>query len=139
MWMHERKRTYKRKQGERKHYNSAFYTSKQWRSFRQGYINRLIEKQAAMTADLEVLNKLPVCESCLRHRLAIPDYPIFEGRELDHINPINPDDAYDESGRWGKAFDENNVQLLCSKHHAKKSARDTRIINLKRKQDESNT
>jgi len=46
-----------------------------------------------------------------------------EGKELDHIEPLNPENALDSAGH-GDPFDHDNLQLLCHRHHSKKSQRE---------------
>ena len=62
-----------------------------------------------------------------------------EGKELDHIIPINPEDALDRvvtpimavksedcyvTYEFGDPLDQNNYQWLCRRHHSKKSQRE---------------
>jgi len=81
---------------------SAFYVSREWRKCRASYIT-----------------DHPLCEQCLlanRTRKA---------NVVDHIQPINPTDAYDtQNGRYGEPLDFDNLQSLCTPHHAKKSGRE---------------
>jgi len=130
------------------HHNKKFYNSKAWKDTRKGYINALQHKlwQEALqnkwsltSADLELtdyqkaylmsLDFVP-CERCIR-MYAIGAYSaVVPGVDLDHIDPINPDNALDSQG-WGNPFDHDNLQLLCKKHHSKKTGRDKKIIQAK--------
>jgi 5-methylcytosine-specific restriction endonuclease McrA len=80
-----------------------------------------------------LLSTLPVCEICLRLFLADAYDKVNKGTQLDHIKPVNPDNALQSEG-WGHPYDNDNLQLLCSYHHSKKSNRDKKVINkLKKK------
>ena len=116
----------------RRHTNAKFYTSSSWRGLRKKYIARLeIEQTAQILLEANVgdqmylISKIPICETCLRLYLADAYREVSSGHELDHIHPINPDNALDTEGkRYGQPLDENNLQFLCSRHHAKKSQRE---------------
>jgi 5-methylcytosine-specific restriction enzyme A len=85
----------------RKHTN-PFYQSKEWRKIRNQYIK-----------------DHPLCEECLREDRTTP------GKEVDHIKPVNQSNAYDTNGGYyGEPLDYNNLQTLCTMHHAKKSGRE---------------
>lgn len=129
----------------RKHLNKKFYNSKEWRDTRQNYLLKLQKKvwDDAMDhvwnlpqADLELseaqslyllsLDFIP-CEQCIK-LFAIGQYDYVKpGKELDHIDPLNPENAL-ESKDWGNPFDNENLQFLCRTHHAKKSNRDKKLI-----------
>jgi len=129
----------------RKHLNKKFYNSKAWRDTRKAYITALEHKvwQSAKDrvwnlkgAELEMeaeqcnylfsISFIP-CEQCVK-LLAVGQYDsVNEGKELDHIDPLNPENALDSKG-WGNPFDHDNLQLLCRRHHAIKSNRDKKII-----------
>ena len=132
-----RNRTPRTKQGKRLHFNKKFYNSAAWITARSAYIHALTERQikelelSPDPRNISLLNKVPLCEQCYRLFKA-EAYDIAEtGTELDHIIPVNPKNALDSEG-YGKPLDLDNFQLLCSRHHAKKSQRDNRI-NKKRK------
>ena len=135
-------------QQERKHLNKKFYNSKAWRDTRIAYLTYLKNKvwQSAAdhvwtlpNAEIELtdaqstyilsLDYIP-CETCMK--LFALDHRTYvrEGKELDHINPLNPENAL-ISKDYGSPFDHNNLQLLCSTHHARKSQRDKKIIERK--------
>jgi 5-methylcytosine-specific restriction endonuclease McrA len=130
---------------ERTHSNNKFYSSKSWRLLRKKYINDLIERQHQQFTNLDstqkyyLLDKVPVCERCLELFM----YDVYEdvstGYELDHTDPINPDNALDtQSGLWGNPLDETNLKLLCTRHHAKKTAaRDKKLIRMRSGRDEN--
>ena len=63
------------------------------------------------------------CEICLKHYIAEAYDTVEKGVELDHIQAVNPDNAIQSDG-YGDPFDFNNLQLLCKRHHAKKSQRE---------------
>lgn len=132
----------------RKHLNKKFYNSAQWRSTRESYLTYLQNKvwdeakmhvwtlpQAELELnDMQSLYLLSIgfipCETCVK-LFAIGHYnTVNEGIELDHIEPLNPENAL-ESRDWGDPFNRDNLQLLCRKHHARKSNRDKKIIELK--------
>ena len=140
--------TYKPKKQKRKHLNKKFYNSKAWRDTRKVYIAHLRnsvwkecqeKKLQIRGSELELTNyqaafimslDYPPCEQCLK-LFAIGVYnTIDEGKELDHIDPLNPEDALNSKG-WGDPFNQNNLQLLCRPHHAKKSNRDKKITQIK--------
>jgi hypothetical protein len=123
---------------EKERYNTKFYQSTAWRKFRAAYILELEEGQGVFLEGHEnpkvqsLLDRLPICEKCLRNYLAGSKKEPRMGKQLDHIDPLNPDDAYD-SERWGAPLEKDNVQLLCASHHAAKSSRDRKIIGMKKK------
>ncbi len=133
----------------REHKNKKFYNSKAWRDNREAYIRdyqgllfRDIPKyrwqreglKAHQVGYLLSLSFIP-CEICLRHYVAEAYEKVEEGKELDHIEPVNPDDALDRM-EWitlvdketkylfGDPYSFDNLQLLCKRHHAKKSQRE---------------
>jgi hypothetical protein len=117
----------------RKHLNKKFYTSYKWRKHRQSYITQLQHKQTedALNSNLpepyilDIVNHLPVCENCLDRFIKQFQPGLNEGTELDHIKPINPENALDtQDGKYGEPLDFNNNQLLCKRCHAEKSGRD---------------
>ena len=144
----QRQSNHNPKKQVRKHLNKRFYNSKAWRDTRKAYILNLRNKvwnecrenkivlrgatleittyQAAYIMSLDY----PICEQCLK-MFSIGVYDtIREGKELDHIYPLNPEDALD-SKEWGDPFNQDNLQLLCRPHHAKKSNRDKKITQIK--------
>ena len=156
-YKHKEKRvSYKR----REHKNKKFYNSKAWRETRDAYmrhyLNRLyIEIPMGKWKGMEIDNYkltylmsrinidfLP-CETCLKLFIADAYEDVEKGVELDHIQPVNPEDAlnreyecvvtgitkggnsYGEYAfKYGDPFSFNNLQLLCKTHHAKKSQRE---------------
>jgi 5-methylcytosine-specific restriction endonuclease McrA len=147
----EKKTSYRR----RKHGNKKFYDSKAWRETREAYMRhyqRRLFKHIPMgkweRMDLDAqqvtyilqLEYLP-CEICLKLYCADAYDTVEKGVELDHIMPVNPEDALDRKyflhisegygGRtsvefptYGDPFSFDNLQLLCKRHHAKKSQRE---------------
>ena len=63
------------------------------------------------------------CEICLKLFLADAYMTVNRGKELDHIEPLNPENALDSNG-YGDPFDHHNLQLLCYRHHSRKSGRE---------------
>jgi len=128
---------------KRKHLNQKFYESNRWRrKFKPRYIEQLRynQYQLAENADihatrkLEIINHIPVCEQCLDRYMKEFQPGLNQGKELDHIKPVNPTNALDTQGKYGEPFDTDNVQLLCVRCHAEKSAKDK--YELKRIEDE---
>ena len=136
------KKQRRRPQGKRKHTNTKFYTSKQWRETRAAYINEYQHKiyrelpngyWTLHGAKLEVLPHqamfilsrgwLP-CEICLKLYLVGAYDTVEQAKELDHIDPVNPENALESEG-YGDPFDFANHQYLCRRHHAKKSQRES--------------
>ena len=68
------------------------------------------------------LDFLP-CETCLRLYCVDAYDKVEEGKELDHIVPVNSENAL-ESKDHGEPLAFTNLQLLCRRHHAKKSQRE---------------
>lgn len=129
----EKKVSYRR----REHKNKKFYNSKAWRDTREAYLrhyqNFLFTHiptgkykcdylTMPQVSYLLSLGFLP-CETCLRHYIAEAYEKVEEGKELDHIEPVNNDNALLSEGH-GDPFEFNNLQLLCKRHHAKKSQRE---------------
>jgi len=133
----------KRKRVKKEHFNKKFYNSKAWRETRSSYLRSLqtrIQREALKgyltLRNGERLSLQPhqvgyllslaftPCEICLKLYAAEAYSEVMEGEDLDHIEKINPDDALD-SAEWGDPFDHNNLQLLCKRHHARKSNRET--------------
>jgi len=131
-----------REQSERKHLNKKFYNSPAWRNKRTEYITRLTEKiyheipkgywilkdgvrlevEPHQSSYLLSLDYIP-CETCIKLYLADAYDKVTEAKELDHIIPINPKDALISEG-FGPPLDNNNLQYLCRRHHARKSQRE---------------
>ena len=111
----------------RTHTNAKFYTSVAWRGLRKQYIAKLEERQLieAKGSDrmLYLIDMMPVCETCMKLFLAGAYTTVTKGKELDHIIPLNPDNALMDKN-YGKPLDVDNLQFLCRRHHAKKSNRD---------------
>ena len=91
------------KQGGRS-FKNPFYQSQEWRKCRNAYIK-----------------EHPYCQECERHnRLTL-------GRDVDHIKPINPRNAYDtKGGYYGDPLNWDNLQTLCVSCHASKSGKERR-------------
>ena len=95
-WMPEHK-----PQEGRKIKNPFYHTTK-WRKVRRQYITLH-----------------PLCEICEKEGRTVP------GTVVDHIKPINRVDAYDtQNGKYGEPLDFENLQTLCERCHAKKSAKE---------------
>ena len=137
----DRKRVYKKAFEEKVHLNKPFYNTKKWKDTRQAYLNSYQVKLfsdiptghwVTKFSSLEVkphrqshilsLDYLP-CEVCLRLFIVGVYKKIAEGTDVDHINPLNPDNALDYKD-WGDPYDHNNLQLLCKRHHNAKTGRD---------------
>lgn len=129
----EKKLSYRR----REHKNKKFYNSKAWRDTREAYMKHYQQRLfneipqgkwngLALTMPqvsyLLALDYLP-CETCLKHFAADAYDTVEEGKELDHIDPINRENAL-QSDQFGDPFAFTNLQLLCKRHHAKKSQRE---------------
>ena len=154
----EKRASYRR----RKHGNKKFYDSKAWRETREAYMRHYqrrlfnyipLGKWERMDLDAQQvtyilqLEYLP-CEICLKLYCADAYDTVEKGVELDHIKPVNPNDALDRvfigaraikttivpglpdriEGEleyfYGDPFSFDNLQLLCKRHHAKKSQRE---------------
>lgn len=121
----------------RKHLNKKFYTSYKWTKFRKGYIAYLTHKQLTEIPEislpdpykLTLLDEVPVCEYCYDRYIKGFQPGVNKGRELDHIKPINPDNALMVDDKWGEPLDTTNVQLLCNRCHSEKSGHDKIFIN----------
>ena len=134
----ERKST---SQPRRKHKNKKFYNSASWRETRKAYLSEYQMKifnecgRGYWTVNGQTLElspnqqtyilslDYPPCEMCLKFYIAGAYDFIRMGEELDHINPINRDNALEADGH-GEPLSHDNLQLLCKKHHAKKSQRE---------------
>ncbi len=143
---HKEKRvSYKR----REHKNKKFYNSKAWRDTREAYLRHYkarlykdipegkwdnLSLKAHQVSYILSLSYLP-CETCLRLFCAEAYDKVEEGKELDHIISVNPENATnridvttiedkDTAYLYGHPYDFNNLQLLCRTHHAKKSQRE---------------
>ena len=131
------------------YHNQKFYTSKAWRGLRTKYIQDLTDKQYQdiqtvqiytdkniMSCRMYLLSQVPICERCYTLYINGAYTKVDRGIDLDHINPVNPDNALDCKG-WGEPLNEDNLQLLCKAHHNKKTLRDNRIITKKQKDDKA--
>ena len=142
------------KKRERKPYvkdkpSHPFYTRAAWRRTRKAYIQEYIQmlrdevpkgyvtiKQARLPLEpyqqTKILSMFAPCEKCVKMYVIGAQYDMSEGEQVDHIDPINPDNPLESDG-WGNPFDRDNLQLLCHRHHAKKTAQvDQKIIKLKK-------
>ena len=121
----------------RKHSNKKFYNSKAWRDTRAAYLRqyqkeiyecvlqgewRGMELSEHQKGYILSLSFIP-CETCLRHYATEAYNAVEPGKELDHIEPVNPENAILSEG-YGCPFDFNNLQYLCKRHHSKKSQRE---------------
>lgn len=60
-----------------------------------------------------------ICIECARRGCSTPTHTV------DHIKPINRVNPYDtEDGKWGDPLEWNNLQPLCARHNAIKTAKD---------------
>lgn len=79
---------------------SRFYYTAQWKRLR-----------------ITHLMKEPLCRHCNEKGIVTPAV------DIDHIIPINPHNAWDYDGvRYGSPVSSSNLQSLCKKCHAKKTA-----------------
>lgn len=136
-----RKHKEKKESGQprRRHSNKKFYNSKEWRETRSAYLRHyqdtlFREIPEAKWAGLSLMSYqvtyilafcseyLP-CETCLKLYAAEAYEGLEKGEELDHIIPVNADNAMESKG-YGDPFSFDNLQLLCKRHHAKKSQRE---------------
>ena len=134
----EKKTSYRR----REHKNKKFYNSKAWRDTREAYMKHYQRKlfnyiplgkwdrmdlDGAQVSYLLSLEYLP-CETCLKLYCADAYDTVDKGVELDHIDPVNPENAIERTSPkdkiYGDPFSFDNLQLLCKRHHAKKSQRE---------------
>jgi 5-methylcytosine-specific restriction endonuclease McrA len=76
---------------------SPFYVSKAWRKLRAYHISMY-----------------PLCVECLKEK-KLTDCSAKGAGVVDHIQPIR---------LGGEALDVGNLQTLCNKHHAAKTARE---------------
>jgi len=131
-----------RKREKRKHLNKKFYNSAAWRATRKSYIREYQTKiysevtngywtirggtklELSPHQQTVILSYGIPCEICLKLYCAKTYDKMEPGKELDHIEPLNPENAL-ESTDHGNPFDHDNLQLLCYRHHAKKSQRET--------------
>lgn len=143
----EKKVSYRR----REHKNKKFYNSKAWRETRESYLRHYQRRlfnhiplgrwenmpldghQVSYILSLEYLP----CEICLKLYAAEAYDKVEEGKELDHIIPVNRENALAVTEitqssharnvnfkKHGDPFSFDNLQLLCKRHHAKKSQRE---------------
>ncbi len=73
------------------------------------------------------------CEQCVKMFALDVKPSVKPGRDVDHIDPLNPNNAID-SKDWGDPFNEDNLQYLCTSHHTKKTNRDKQIIKIKNRE-----
>lgn len=121
----------------REHKNKAFYNSTAWKSVRLAYIKTYQElidteiptgKWQGIDIDqwkvsyILQLDSLP-CEICLKLFVSDAYDEVDAAYELDHIVPVNPDNALEREG-YGEPFSFDNLQYICKRHHSKKSQRE---------------
>ena len=83
------------------HVYTTFYSNAAWLLFRKVY-----------------REKHPLCRHCEAKGIITP------ATDIDHIQPINPENPYDtKGGRFGEPLDEANVQALCHQCHIIKTAK----------------
>ena len=86
---------------------TTFYSNAAWRRLRRIY-----------------LQENPLCRHCESKGIITP------ATDIDHIQPINPDNPYDtKEGRFGSPLDSANLQPLCHQCHIIKTAK-TRTPNI---------
>lgn len=129
----ERKPGHKR----RKHKNKAFYNSPAWKRTREAYLREYQLKlhkeipqgywtisSGKLTVEPHqqsyILSMDKPCEMCIKLYLSDAYNTIEEGQELDHIKPVNVENALISEGH-GDPFEFSNLQYLCKRHHFKKS------------------
>lgn len=140
---HKRERR-ERGQPRREHKNDKFYKSKAWQQTRSAYLRHLEHKVFTETSQgfwslrngeiiklnsrrslyLLSLDFIP-CEICTKLYVADVYEKVEPGVELDHIQPLNPENALESVGH-GDPFSHDNLQLLCKRHHARKSQREAK-------------
>ena len=99
-----------------RHYRNKLYGYVKWGRW-EG-----MELDMSQVSYLLSLEFLP-CEICLKHYAADAYDKVEEGIELDHIEPVNRENALQSEGH-GDPFSFDNLQLLCRFHHSKKSQRE---------------
>ena len=98
----------KKPQQGRRAGRNPFYNKGIWRKFSKAY---------------RLTHPLCECERCEKAIVPLPSH------HVDHILPINPVNAFDtQNGKYGEPLDEDNVQALNIKCHARKSARERHNI-----------
>ena len=94
-------------QSGRKYPRNSFYNLAVWRKASKAYL-----------AD----HPLCECEKCQQS-----SFPL-QSDHTDHIKPINPVNAFDTlNGFYGEPLDEDNLQALNIKCHARKSAKERHL------------
>ncbi len=122
-------------------FKNKFYQKMPWRNFRAAQKVIAIEKAKKIMIELmdkKVLplpeafsNPQPLCEKCLKGNVLGKVYRA--ATVLDHIKPINPENAFDtKNGKFGEPLAAENVQWLCSRHHAQKSGAEHQFHNSKK-------
>ena len=126
---HRYKSLYKDKNKTTSH---DFYRSYKWRKHRQAYINQLTDRQREEIPIAEyseqqkilLLHNVPVCENCLNGYVKGWKPGIREGRILDHIKPVNPNNPMDTCGGiYGEPLNFENNQFLCDICHDEKRSK----------------
>ena len=83
------------------HVYTTFYSNAAWRRLRRVY-----------------LAANPLCRHCESRGIITP------ATDIDHIQPINPENPYDtKEGRYGQPLDTANLQPLCHQCHIIKTAK----------------
>ena len=78
-----------------------------------------------------ILAMFAPCEKCVKMYVIGAQYDMREGEQVDHMDPVNPDNPLLSEG-WGDPLDKNNLQLLCARHHSRKTSQlDQKIIKLR--------
>jgi 5-methylcytosine-specific restriction endonuclease McrA len=128
--------TIRNKAEHRGRHNRDLYNSHYWRKFRSQVLakveseqtKQILESNIDESIKVRLLDRVPLCATCLRL--------VFQGaydhaesaKVLDHVVPLNPENYKDTKDYFGQAYDTQNVQPLCDRHHGKKSQRDKGYI-----------
>jgi hypothetical protein len=122
----EPKRAKSNEPGQGRKVINTFYQSKSWRALR----NKFMSGESTHLGTSEPWsNKL--CIECFREQKTNEigkTVHIQLATTADHIQPINPRNSYDtQNGKYGEPLLWVNLQPLCSKHHAIKSAKEGKL------------
>ena len=117
-----------------------FYKNSPWRKLRISKIESVTNQQMEFIetidpADAIILEpKIPICEKCLALYKSGRRKPeqLKRGTAVDHIDPVNPENPMESRG-FGEPLDMDNLQLLDTGHHSKKTQRDKKILQRKKR------